>query len=160
MRELFITHVRPLLEYAPCAWNTGYIEDSQLLESVQRRWTKKVSSLEDLSYGVRLRRLDLFSVKGRLLRCDLIKVWKIFNGKCKVPFDSLFQLGLSLGYTRGHSLKLQVPRFRLACRQRFFSVRVVNLWNNLPQSVVSTRSLEVFKAGIRDALDDLLFQFD
>ena len=41
-----------------------------------------MAGFEDLSYGERLRRLDLFSFQGRLLRADLILVYKILHQKC------------------------------------------------------------------------------
>ena len=36
MVTLLITHIRPLLEFGSTVWNTGYITDLKLLESVQR----------------------------------------------------------------------------------------------------------------------------
>ena len=160
MTVLYTTHIRPLLEYAPSVWNTGYVGDSQILESVQRRWTKRVRGLEDTPYEERLRILDLFSVKGRLIRYDMIRVWKILNGMTGIPFESVFSLSPSIGTTRGHNLKLVVPISRRDCRRRFFSVRVVNIWNSLPQSVVSSESLAQLKAGLREALSEYLFSFD
>ena len=35
-----------------------------------------------MKHGKCLSALDLFSVKGRLLRNDLVMVWKIFEGLC------------------------------------------------------------------------------
>ena len=57
--------------------NMCYVGDSHLLESVQRKWTRRISGLERFSYGERLRSLRLFSVWGRMLSSDLIKHWKI-----------------------------------------------------------------------------------
>ena len=37
MVTLFITHVRPFLDYCSCAWNVCYLGDLNLLESVQRQ---------------------------------------------------------------------------------------------------------------------------
>ena len=72
MLTLLISHIRPILEYGSQVWNTGYVGDLILLESVQRRWTKRIDGLEDLSYEQRLIELDLFSVKGRLWRSDML----------------------------------------------------------------------------------------
>lgn len=47
--------------------------------------------------------------------------------------------------TRGHSLKLKKPSVKTTMRQHYFSVRVVNAWNSLPEEVVSAPSLNAFK---------------
>ena len=77
MVALFVSHVRPILDYCSCIWNIGYVSDLTLLETIQRRWTKKGVGFNNLSYSERLRSLNLFSIKGRLLHSDLIKYWKI-----------------------------------------------------------------------------------
>ena len=74
-----------------CVWNTGYLGDLRLLQSVQRRWTKQIASVEALDYAGRLRALQLFSVKGRLFRVDLIQCWKLFNGKSHLNAPDLFE---------------------------------------------------------------------
>ena len=47
--------------------------------------------------------------------------------------------------TRGNSLKLQKPRHRLNVRDNYFANRVVNLWNSLPDNVVTAPSVDSFK---------------
>ena len=66
--------------------------DCKLLEFVQRRWIKHVDCLMDVEYKDRLSSLNLFSVKGRLLRADLIKYFKIFNGVSVISPSDLFLL--------------------------------------------------------------------
>ena len=56
MTTLFISHIRPILDYCSTVWNHGYLGNVRLLESVQRRWTANVSGLEGLSYPERLQR--------------------------------------------------------------------------------------------------------
>ena len=97
MMNLYTAHVRPLLDYASPVWNTGYIEDLKLMERLQRRWTRSISGLENLPYEQRLRSLGLFSVQGRLLRADLLLVWKIFHCKCSISMDEMFITHSSAG---------------------------------------------------------------
>ena len=57
---------------------------------------------------------------------------------------------LNLQYrTRGQSLKLFVPDARVNGRKHFFAVRVINVWNSLPDEVVSTNQLLQFKTHIK-----------
>ena len=44
--KAFITHVRPIIDFPSVVWCVGYIGDLHLLESVQRRFTKKIEGLE------------------------------------------------------------------------------------------------------------------
>ena len=158
MMPVFLAHIRPLIEFGSCVWNTGYLGDLRLLEGVQRRWTKKIRGLEDMSYLSRLRYLNLFSVKGRLLRADLVKCWKIFHGKCSIDPSELFTFP-TRGGTRGHKYKLAHRNSRLECRLRSFSVRIVNIWNDLPCGVVELESLSAFKSALMVSLGDVLFDF-
>ncbi|KGM00113.1 hypothetical protein N301_07649, partial [Charadrius vociferus] len=41
-------------------------------------------------------------------------------------------------------------------RKKFFTVRVVRHWNRMPGEVVDAPSLEVFKARLDGALNDLI----
>ena len=83
MVTLFTSHIRPLLDYCSCVWNVGYLADVRRLESVQRRWTREVAGVGQLDYVSRLRTLGLFSIGGRFLRADLIKLWKVMRGSCE-----------------------------------------------------------------------------
>ena len=155
MKSVFISHVRPILDFASVAWFTGYSGDLKLLEDVQRRWTKKIDGYHVLSYSDRLAQLNLYSIKGRLIRADLILVYKILNGHCP-HLNHLFVRNMNRDM-RGHSLKLFVPRCYTEVRARFFSVRVIDNWNALPEHVVSARSIEAFKRLLHPALGQKLF---
>ena len=53
MLFFYTKHVRPIMEYASCVWNTGYVDDLRSLEGTQRRWIKPVEGLEELPYSRR-----------------------------------------------------------------------------------------------------------
>ncbi|KFV67226.1 hypothetical protein N307_09333, partial [Dryobates pubescens] len=52
--------------------------------------------------------------------------------------------------------KLEMGRFRLDIRNKFFTMRVVRHWNRVPKEVVEASSLEVFKARLDGALSSLV----
>ena len=158
MMSLFCSHVRPIIEYCSCVWFTGYVADIRVLESVQRRWTKRVTGMSDIDYRTRLQLLNQYSVQGRLLRGDLIQCWKLFHGKCSIAPTDLFSLAPQTG-TRGHRFKVSHIRAATDTRKRAFAVRCVGPWNALPDAVVSEESLGAFKKKLANALGETLFDY-
>ena len=58
-----------------------------LLDKVQRRTTKLVWGLKELSYEERLERLKLFSLEERRLGGDVTQTFKLLTGKENVDHD-------------------------------------------------------------------------
>lgn len=156
MVSLWVSHVRPLMEYGSCIWNVGYLRDARRLESLQRRWTREVLGMAGMEYVDRLKSLGLYSVYGRLLRIDLIKVWKCFHPVVDLGLVGMFELARNVG-TRGHRYKLAVPVCRSEVGRRTFAVRVVGAWNALPSRVVEAGNVESFKVMLDAALKDKFF---
>ena len=72
--------VRPHLEYYILAWRPYRKKDTDTLERIQRRATKMIPELRDLSYEERLKECGLTTLEKRRLRGDQIEVFKILNG--------------------------------------------------------------------------------
>ena len=115
------------------------------------------------SYGERLRDLGLFSLEKRRLQGDLIVAFEgkrtgnipYLKGTYKQEGKWLFTR-VGSDRTRGNGFKLRQWRFRLGIRRKFFTQRMVKLWNRLSKEVVDAPSLVVFKARLNVALDSLV----
>ena len=114
-----------------------------MLESVQRRATKIIPGLRNLTYQERLTKLKLPTLVHRRKRGDMIDVYKYVNGLYTVQ-EMPFKMSTE-DRTRGHSRKLEKKYSRLDIRKYFFSNRVVELWNGLPENVVAAGSVNSFK---------------
>src|SRR5712671_4200021 len=149
---LYTTIIRPGVEFASTAWAPWLQQDIKRLESVQRRATKRLTKLYRLDYKSRLKILQLPKLSDRRKRGMLIDMFKIVNSFWNVPSDSYFSLKKSV--TRGHKYAITKPKFRMKCRQTFFSCAIVNDWNALPSSIFDNcNNVNLFK----NRLDRLLF---
>ena len=157
MLTLFASHIRPIIDYCSPVWFTGFLGDVRRLESIQRRWTREIAGMSLLDYPNRLRTLELYSVYGRLLRADLVKIWKILNLDSLESLTELFTLSGETR-TRGHRFKLVVPACRTEVLRRSFSVRRIATWNSLPPHVVESTSLSSFKRALDDALSGAFYE--
>ena len=61
--------------------------------------------------------------------------------------------------TRGHRFKIKTCRGQVDARIRFFSHRVVQVWNGLPGWLVEEESLKQFKRGLAVTLGERLFEY-
>ena len=77
---LYKALVRPHLEYCIQAWRPYRKKDIDKLERIQRRATKMIPELRDLSYESCLLQCGLTTLETRRLRRDQIEVFKIVNG--------------------------------------------------------------------------------
>ena len=117
-----------------------------------------VEGLGAMSYPERLKVLDLYSVKGRLLRADMLFIWRMFKGECALSPNVLFQLAGSI--TRGHSKKLFITRCNLDIRRRSLAIRAIRTWNLLSANTVEAPSLNLFKKNLHLDLGQKLYDFD
>ena len=122
--------------------------DIDRIESVQRRMTKRV--LKRKPYNERLVDLGLPTLHYRRERQDMLQVFKILQGYDDINPDEFFTQDTS-HRTRGHPFKLSKPSCRTARRANTFKYRVINPWNSLPDEVVCSQSLNMFKSRINSA---------
>ena len=155
LTQLFKAIVRPHIEYANVVWSPQYAKDATLIENVQRRATRLVPELRGLEYEERLRALKLPSLLYRRWRGDLIEAYKYLHNVYRVK-NSLLPLSDNTN-TRGHSKKVKKSGFRLDCRRKFFSTRIINQWNALPKTVAEAPSLNSFKGRLDRFLSSQMY---
>ena len=142
--KLYKSLVRPKLEYCVQAWRPYLRKDIDKIEKVQHRATKMISDIKKLSYHDRLHATNLITLEDRRIRGDLIETFKMLKGISNVDYREFFRL-VEYRKTRGHMLKLEKVRSRTNIRKYFFSQRIVNTWNRLPESVVTAETVNSFK---------------
>ena len=138
-------------------------KDIDMIESVQHRATRMIPGYAKLTYEERLRRMKLPTLAYRRARGDAIEVFKYLHNIYRVDSTQLLPLrdtGRQGMRTRGHSLMLLKRECSGRLRQNFFSMRVVSMWNSLPDNVVMSSSVNCFKGRFDRVCKDQQYRME
>ena len=154
---LYKTFVRPRLEHAVAAWSPWLESDIKCLEKIQERLIKMLSDVRGDSYEDKLKDAGLTTLKERRARGDAIQTFKVLKGFSHVSRENWFQLvsedarptRMNATVKSGEVVKkeavLVVERARLETRRNFFAIRAAKKWNELPEVVKNSTSVNGFK---------------
>ena len=140
--------VRTHLDYAASVYHPYKKKHIDQLESVQRRATKQIPGMKELSYPERLRKLKLPTISYRRVRGDMIELYKIINKIYDDSVTSFIEMWSDKAIrssSRTHDKKLFPQHAKSLLRQNSFKVRTANTWNSLPEYIVNAPSLNSFK---------------
>ena len=143
---LYKSLVRPHLEHCVQVWRPHLQIYIKLIEGIQRRATKLLPTLKNKTYHERLHILILTTLETRRIRGDLIEVFKLLKGYTNVDYKSFFELCTTS--TQGHSLKLYKKSSQHDFRKYCFSQRVIDTWNGLPDYVINSGLVNLFKSKL------------
>ena len=146
--QLFKTYVRPLLECNTVVFSPNTIQDINMLERVQRRFTKFLPNLFNISYLDRLCILNLETLEERRIISDLCLVYKICFGLINLNVEEYFTF--TERASRGHPLQIYKCYTRTNSNKFYWANRVVDIWNGLPAAVVSVNSFTNFKSQLKE----------
>jgi len=118
-----------MLEYAVCVFLLYQLEVVSKIESVQRRFTERLSGLSNVSYSDKLTILGIRSFQVRRPHQDFIYTCKIIFGLVDLNCSKFFCVSANEA-TRGHVSKLLV----------------VKIWNSLPATVEDFAKVRKFKS--------------
>jgi len=155
-------YVRPTLEYCCQAWSPYLLKDIDLLENVQRYYSRRVFArcgLPDSGYVNRMSFLDLEPLETRRIKMDLNFCFNIVKNHTDLNFADFFSWARFIG-ARDHELKLEKLRASSNILLNSFPYRVVQYWNDLPAAVVQCQSINSFKDKVSNLRFDKYTKFD
>ena len=122
--QLYVTYVRPHLEFAIQAWSPWTVADREVLEQVQKRAIRMVSGLRGRENEDSLAELGLTTLEERRHQADMTMVYKILTHKEDVdPADWFAMASQAARVTRtaADPFYVIVKHGRLDTRRNFFS---------------------------------------
>ena len=130
MTRAFIIYVRPFQKYCSPVWSPHFKQDIDLIENVQRSFTRKLfycCNLVYKSYDDRLTYLGLQRLELRLIYADLIYMFKLIYNNISSSLINVFKFNNQVHRreTRGHRYKLFFNRSNKLVFSKFFTNRIV-----------------------------------
>ena len=144
-------YVRPIVESGISVWNPYLKKDIDIIEKVQRYFTRRLfwrCKLQMLEYYQRINFLDLETLERRRIKADLTLCYKMKHDLVELNFDDFFEIREYSRASRGHSQTLITQKSRIDARKHFFCNRIMRHWNSLTESVISARTAKKFRENI------------
>ncbi len=148
LRKAFVTYIRPVVEYNSIIWSPSQVTYIDLVERVQRRFTKRIPCLQSMSYNERLSAINLPSLELRRLHFDLLNYYKIINHQTSLIPESLYSYHVPPDSLRNATPFIQKPRNASSALLSSFVYRSIDCWNFLPAEAKALPNLNLFKAAI------------
>ena len=150
--QLYISLIRPHLEYASQVWDPFLVKDIERLESVQKFALKMCNKNWASSYSENLEACSLPELTSRRKYLSLCYFYKLANGSFEFPNCPTTLRQFSHNTRSSHSIVYTQPYAH--CNSFFYSFfpRTVSMWNSLPSNVVTSASIASFKRQLSTQL--------
>lgn len=149
--KVYKSYIRPLLEYAPEAWNPLQISDIKKLEKCQKYFTKILLTkcgLPYINYHERLEYFKLPTLENRRKTYDLVLAYKIINGYTYVP-NKIFNI--SNRETNNSKIRI-ISKTQNKFSSKSFVNRTAIAWNVLDKETILSSTPFLFKNKLKSIL--------
>ena len=147
IRQLYISLVRPHLEYGCTVWDLHTHKNKEALEKVQKFACRMATKRWDAGYDELLDLLNLPSLVYRRTHLKLCQLYKIIHDLCYFP-DDIFTYQTNSTCRNVNSMSLLHPFAHTNAYYYSFVPHTITLWNPLSTNQVTSVSLSSFKCQI------------
>lgn len=144
--QLYLSMVRPHLEYASPVWNPFMCKEIKRIEDVEKFAMRVITRRWDTGYQDLLNMVNIPSLESRRMHSSMCTLYKIVHGLCFFPPDIVLH-GHNYSQRTNRELFLHQPFARTNAFYNSFVPRATNIWNSLPASLVMS-SYNTFKAYV------------
>ena len=147
---MYITFVRPILEYASVVWDGCAISDLEKLEKVQLHAARIVTGLSILASKESLYfETGWEPLNERRRKAKLITMYKMHHNT--VPqylCDTIVNFRKNVQYSTRNEENYIIPKCRTEIFKKSFIPDVICKWNALPNEVIKSSSISQFRRSI------------
>ena len=160
--KLYMSLVRPILQYLSPVWSPHLKKDSAILEKVRRRTPRYAirNIARDMSYEERLKVLKWPTLHQRRLFSSLTECYKTANSLGLHPLEYFTFAHDFRPLRTNHRHKLKPLPAKLNSFKYSFCANIVNEWNNLPKKDAEAETLNIFKNRVRRHFTNVLGNFE
>ena len=146
--QLYLSLIRPHLEYGCPVWDPYLLKDRKILENVQKFGLRICSKQWDLGYEELLTNFNMPTLADRRLQLKLCTMYKIIHGLTYFP---------SVFVPRNTRTHIDSPLFiqpfaRTNSYLYSFIPHSISLWNSLPSNITTACSVSVFRTLLTRSL--------
>ena len=149
LKQLYVSLVRPHLEYACQIWDPHLIKDKKLLEDVQKFGCKLAAHQWDSGYQDLLQLFELRTLEERRLHLKLGLMFKIIHNLCYFPSIPALRSTIP-GLRSSHPLQFDPPFAHTNAYKFSFFPHTMSVWNSLSNECVTCTSYSSFMKQLRN----------
>ena len=148
--KVYVSLVRPTLEYASSVWDPYQQNDIHRLEMVQRRAARYVTNRYHSTSSVSsmIEQLEWTTLQERRKHSRLLMMYQLKNNIVRVDASSKL-IPNEQPSRNNNEQALRIPSCKTTVRNDSFYPRTIKEWNTLPNCAVSALSPESFKGQLR-----------
>jgi hypothetical protein len=157
LEKLYLSFIRPLLEYGDVVWDPHNMYLINILEKVQ------IEAMRIISGGTKLTPLRplyketrLSKLKDRRENHKLIQLFKMENDLTPASLSTLIPINRFQDvhtYNTRHNNAFPLPRTRTSLYASYFLPSTLKLWNSLPPDIKDCPSLSILKSRLTSRVD-------
>lgn len=149
IKQLYISIVRPHLEYGCQIWDPHLVKDKTALENVQKFACRIASARWDEGYEDLLNHLNLQPLHQRRLHAKLGLLYKIIHKLCFFPENTFQERSICHSHRVTHQHQLNIPFAHSNSYLYSFVPHTISTWNSLPDNFVCAPSYASFMGHLR-----------
>ena len=146
---VYVSLVRPLLEYASCVWDPSAEGTKHDIEMVQRRAARFVLNDYDRTSSVTnmLSNIGWDDLATRRKAARLRTMFNLYHGNSKLDVSDILLEPWYVGRS-DHCKKIRRIPSRLLFYHNSFFPRTIREWNTIPQNMIETENAKEFQRSL------------